>query len=360
MKLTTPILLLAAALLGCTTPEARQRQEILRHQQYLEEQIHLTKVDLSDGISEVEAYKIGRDRFDTYQTACGVVSTPVDLGDSWRVTTCPGIAGIPFEDILIRKSDGATAITRAKVPDVPNQHLQAARDDLSVPCWTPATRGAWLAAFPEPRIFPELVSRLRESNPRITTRSCAKLRSLGNVSAMKSRVFRHKPDGFVVPVTHKSARSSVNGLWLSDFWPIPLKGALTRVNPRTITRLAFFLLCVTLCGCAGPDRQNIRRNTLATGQPQGAFLKEWGSPTRTYLEIVPASDTGKPYGSFSFGPGGGSGHFDSAPRGSAFDVWFYREHSVTLFFSTVDREKRLFAWIYGDTPAVKNPQNVGQ
>jgi hypothetical protein len=124
MKLATSLFLMAAALAGCTTPEARQRQEILRHKQYLEDQIHLTRVDPSDGISEVEAYKIGRDRFDTYRNACGVVSTPVDLGDSWRVTTCPGL-GIPFEDILIRKSDGSTTITRAKLPDMPNQHLQA-------------------------------------------------------------------------------------------------------------------------------------------------------------------------------------------------------------------------------------------
>ena len=109
----------AALLVACTTPEARQRAEVLKHQQYLERQARLTTVDARDGISEVEAYKIGRSHFDTYGTACGVVSTPVDLGDYWSVTTFPGFAGIAFEDILIRKSDGETLITKTKGGETP-------------------------------------------------------------------------------------------------------------------------------------------------------------------------------------------------------------------------------------------------
>lgn len=116
MNLAT-VLVLLTALVGCTTPEAYQRHEIVRHRQYLEDQAALITVDPSDGISEVEAYRIGRDRFGTYQTACGVVSTPVDLGNYWRVTTCPGLAGRPFEDILIRKSDGLTTIKKAEMPN---------------------------------------------------------------------------------------------------------------------------------------------------------------------------------------------------------------------------------------------------
>ena len=115
MNHATFLVLSAVALVGCTTPEARQRQEALQHQQYLEEQARLITVDPSNGISEIEAYKIGRDRFDTYQTGCGVVSTPVDLGDYWRVTTCPGVTGLPFEDILIRKSDGLTTIKKSEI-----------------------------------------------------------------------------------------------------------------------------------------------------------------------------------------------------------------------------------------------------
>jgi hypothetical protein len=115
MKLAALLVLSILALVGCTTPEGRRRDEILRHQQYLEDQARQVTIDPSDGISEVEAYKIGKDRFATYHTACGVVSTPVDLGDYWRVTTCTGIAGLPFEDVLIRKSDGSTTITKRQL-----------------------------------------------------------------------------------------------------------------------------------------------------------------------------------------------------------------------------------------------------
>lgn len=125
MKLATLLVLSTVTLVGCTTPEARQRQEILRHYEYLEEQARTITVDPSDGISEEEAYKIGRERFDTYQTACGIVALPVDLGDYWRVTTCVGYAGIPCEDILIHKSDGLTTIKKAEVRRVPNKPLQA-------------------------------------------------------------------------------------------------------------------------------------------------------------------------------------------------------------------------------------------
>jgi hypothetical protein len=109
----------AAMLAACTTPGARQRAEVLKRQKFLEQQARLTTVVAADGISEVEAYKIGRDRFETYGTGCGVVSAPVDLGDYWRVTTQPGFAGVPFEEILIRKSDGETTITKAKLPEMP-------------------------------------------------------------------------------------------------------------------------------------------------------------------------------------------------------------------------------------------------
>ena len=118
------IVLVASTIAGCTTPEARQRQEILRHQQYLDGQAHTITVDPSDGISEGEAYKIGRDRFNTYQNACGVVATPVDLGDYWCVMTYVSITVEPFEDILIRKSDGLTTITKAKFPEVVSKRPQ--------------------------------------------------------------------------------------------------------------------------------------------------------------------------------------------------------------------------------------------
>ena len=125
MKLATLLVLSTATLVGCTTPEARQRQAILRHYEYLEQQARTITVDPSDGISEEEAYKIGKVRFDTYQTACGTVTMPVDLGDYWRVTTCIGPAATPCEDILIRKSDGLTTIKKAEVRRGPNKALHA-------------------------------------------------------------------------------------------------------------------------------------------------------------------------------------------------------------------------------------------
>jgi hypothetical protein len=124
MKLAIICVILVASLAACTTPESRQRAEISRHRQYLEDQARVITVDATDGISEVEAYKIALDRFNAYRIACGDFSTPVDLGDYWRVTMYSGYAAIPFEEILIRKSDGQTTITKLKFPNLPDQHPQ--------------------------------------------------------------------------------------------------------------------------------------------------------------------------------------------------------------------------------------------
>lgn len=116
MNLATFSVCSVATLIGCTTPESRQRDAIIQYRAQLEAEARQTTVDPSDGISEVEAYKIGRDRFDTYRTACGSVSTPVDLGNYWRVTLYFGVAATPVEEILIRKSDGLTTIKKMELP----------------------------------------------------------------------------------------------------------------------------------------------------------------------------------------------------------------------------------------------------
>jgi hypothetical protein len=108
---------------------------------------------------------------------------------------------------------------------------------------------------------------------------------------------------------------------------------------------------VSFLGCVGPDRQNIRNGILITRQPQDAFLKEWGRPSKTYSEPVEGEKSGTG-GSFSFGPGGGGGSFYSGPRGTVFDVWFYREKKVTLLFSRA----RLVAWFWGEEPALVHQQ----
>ncbi len=124
MKLALLLITSLVAFSACRSPEAEQRDEISRHRQYLEDQARVVTVSSSDGISEVEAYKIGKDRFDTYHTACGVVSTPVDSGEFWRVTTYTGVAALPVEDILIRKSDGSITVTQVEIPKAPRQETQ--------------------------------------------------------------------------------------------------------------------------------------------------------------------------------------------------------------------------------------------
>jgi hypothetical protein len=89
---------------ACSTAEDRARDALFRHQQFLAAVAPTTVVDPSDGISEVEAYKIGLEHFAAYQTACGTVSVPQDEGANWRVWISAG--GIPVEGVLIRKSDG--------------------------------------------------------------------------------------------------------------------------------------------------------------------------------------------------------------------------------------------------------------
>jgi len=84
-------------------PSAQQQEES-RHLQALSEASEKTIVDSSDGISEVEAYKIGHDYFfGRGFTPCGMVDLPKDQGSIWRVPLLEGILPGPSMDVVIDK-----------------------------------------------------------------------------------------------------------------------------------------------------------------------------------------------------------------------------------------------------------------
>ena len=91
------------------------------HYEALRQAAASTKIDPSDGISEVEAFRIGLDRFRTYHSACGLASLPEDRDGYWDVTIYLGAAGLPVERISIRKSDGEIAITDLRAQYMPIQ-----------------------------------------------------------------------------------------------------------------------------------------------------------------------------------------------------------------------------------------------
>lgn len=104
---------------GCQTAAQRAAQERFRHYEDFRALAQTTVVDASDGISEIEAFRIGLDRFATYGTACGMASLPDDAGDFWRIATAVGFFGLPREEIIIRKRDGAIAIKDLRSPRTP-------------------------------------------------------------------------------------------------------------------------------------------------------------------------------------------------------------------------------------------------
>lgn len=113
-SLLAPIcgILLASA---CSTAESRFRDSEFKHRQWLESEAQSTRIDASDGISEVEAYVIGLKRFAQLHTACGAVSTPLDAGENWRVGILSGVAGLLVETLVINKASGA--VTSEKKPN---------------------------------------------------------------------------------------------------------------------------------------------------------------------------------------------------------------------------------------------------
>jgi hypothetical protein len=110
---------------GCVTEASRQREALARRDWEMRERAATMAVDSTDGISEVEALAIGIARYRTYRTACGSTSLPLDDGANWKVITYFGVAGLPYEEVIVRKSDGLTSVNQlmhpTKAPEMPSQ-----------------------------------------------------------------------------------------------------------------------------------------------------------------------------------------------------------------------------------------------
>ena len=124
-----------AILSGCASPQRRpsaHQQEDSRHLHALSEASENTVVDSSDGISEIEAYKIAYDYFfGRGFTPCGIVDLPKDLGDVWRVPLLEGILPSPSIDVVIDKKSGSYRIEDVRK----TKPIQSATDnDGAAPC----------------------------------------------------------------------------------------------------------------------------------------------------------------------------------------------------------------------------------
>jgi hypothetical protein len=69
-----------------------------------------TAIDVRDGVSEFEGKEIAELRSYDLGILCGS-SRLTDSGEYWRIIVHSGIAGLPQEEMLIRKVDGYTSYT---------------------------------------------------------------------------------------------------------------------------------------------------------------------------------------------------------------------------------------------------------
>jgi hypothetical protein len=96
--------------------------------------------------------------------------------------------------------------------------------------------------------------------------------------------------------------------------------------------MALILLATVITtSCAmAHHRAQIRQGLLTRGLLRGAFLAEWGPPTRT--STLTGEDATR------VGWGGGAGFFFKGK--AVYDVWEYQERDVTLVF----QGDRLATW----------------
>ena len=94
--------------------EERSRQTIAAEAQRI-------TVDVSDGVSEVEAYKIAEKYFLTKNgNICGMVGVPEAERAIWRVPIYEGIVGVHTKDVLIDSKSGSYRIEAVR-PKEPNK-----------------------------------------------------------------------------------------------------------------------------------------------------------------------------------------------------------------------------------------------
>jgi hypothetical protein len=127
MKPAALILLLPIAFAGCTstnvayTPTEQQKEDG-RHWEALSAAANKCIVDVSDGISEVEAYKIAFDYFMRKNgNICGTVGIPKMDGAVWRVPIDEGYVPVHTKDVLIDRATGAYRIEANQRPNPPNK-----------------------------------------------------------------------------------------------------------------------------------------------------------------------------------------------------------------------------------------------
>jgi hypothetical protein len=111
MKLAI-ILSVATLIAGCATQQHAEHpdQELIRHFNQLDAEAATTLIDSSDGITEVEAYKIANNYLNNNVGACGAVGLPQDDGLIWRVPVLTGVGGIHTVDLIISKTDGSNTV----------------------------------------------------------------------------------------------------------------------------------------------------------------------------------------------------------------------------------------------------------
>jgi hypothetical protein len=76
----------------------------------IREEAHARGLDLTDGVSQAEAFRIAEDHIKRTGEACYSIQIPEERSGSWWVSIAVGIAGLPFHELEIRRSDGFVAV----------------------------------------------------------------------------------------------------------------------------------------------------------------------------------------------------------------------------------------------------------
>jgi hypothetical protein len=97
------------------------------------------------------------------------------------------------------------------------------------------------------------------------------------------------------------------------------------------------LLCSASCAM-DRQREQVRQGFLTAGLHRGAFLKEWGIPSRTYAVPRPASAPCPRYDAPSW-------------QCVTYEIWEYQSHATCLTFDGV----RLVSWETERTDCAPEP-----
>jgi hypothetical protein len=113
------VILSVVLVVGCASPA-------LDHLAQLQRRAPGTALDFSDGVSEVEAYKIA---LGYLRISEGYVTVPVEDAVEWRMSVYQGYAPTHAFDVFVDKRTGATRV----VPPAPNKALEPTRGAVTPP-----------------------------------------------------------------------------------------------------------------------------------------------------------------------------------------------------------------------------------